>query len=185
MHGGRFRNIALVVALAGWGVACSGDKGSGGAGGAGTASGTAQIAKLPPGRGDGGSAEVTTQFAPDLGVDLGFMARVGSGLYLRDLQPGTGDRAKAGELVTLQYTAWLPNGVRIETSRESGKSPMEFVLGTDQQIAGLTEGVNGMQVGGRRMLVVPPSLAYGDRGVPGIIPPNSTLVFDLELVAVK
>lgn len=130
----------------------------------------------------GEPAEVS--YAPELGVSLDQMTRTSSGLYLRDLQPGAGQAAQAGNQVTVHYTGWQPNGEQFDSSRDLGQ-PFTFTLGAGEVIDGWDEGVQGMRVGGRRSLVVPPALGYGEDGAGGVIPPNATLVFDVELLEMR
>jgi FKBP-type peptidyl-prolyl cis-trans isomerase FkpA len=132
-----------------------------------------------------GGAEGTgdTTFAPSLNVDLDEMERSPTGLYTRDLTVGTGDTAASGQNVSVHYTGWLPDGTEFDSSR--GMDPFEFTLGAQQVIPGWDEGVAGMRVGGRRQLVIPPDLAYGPSGAGGVIPPNATLVFDVELLGIR
>lgn len=122
-------------------------------------------------------------FAPQLGVDLQSMTKTPSGLAYKDTKVGTGPEAKAGQTATVHYTGWLPDGTKFDSSRDGGQ-PFNFSLGAGQVIKGWDEGVAGMKVGGRRLLVLPPDLAYGAGGS-GPIPPNATLVFDVELLGVK
>lgn len=117
------------------------------------------------------------------------------GLKVTDLKVGTGDVAKAGMIATVQYTGWLTNGTQFDTSRQTGRGPFKVLLSQDQSlcqnsgadytcvIPGWTEGLEGMRVGGKRKLVIPPELAYGSQAQ-GSIPANSTLVFQVELTAV-
>ena len=107
-----------------------------------------------------------------------------SGLKYAELAPGTGAKAAAGQQVSVHYTGWLTDGTMFDSSL-SGGQPFEFTLGQGQVIKGWDEGVAGMQVGGRRQLVIPPSIAYGDRGAGSVIPAGATLVFEVELLAVK
>jgi FKBP-type peptidyl-prolyl cis-trans isomerase len=113
-----------------------------------------------------------------------------SGLGIDDRVTGSGDTARAGQSVTVHYTGWLhdPNapdgrGRRFDSSKDRGE-PFEFALGAGQVIPGWDEGVQGMRVGGTRVLVIPPHLGYGRRGAGGVIPPDATLVFEVELLAV-
>jgi FKBP-type peptidyl-prolyl cis-trans isomerase len=129
----------------------------------------------------GDPAEVT--FDPALNVDLGAMTHSESGLYTQDLLVGTGLEATNGKVVSVHYTGWLPSGERFDTSRDDDR-PFSFTLGAGRVIEGWEEGLQGMRVGGQRRLVIPSWLAYGDEGV-GQIPPNSVLVFDVELTAVR
>ncbi len=108
-----------------------------------------------------------------------------SGLKIIELEPGHGDRqAKAGDTVVVHYTGRLTNGKKFDSSRDRHQ-PFSFQLGAGQVIRGWDEGVAGMKIGEKRQLVIPPDLAYGDRGVPPVIPPNATLVFDVELLAIR
>lgn len=107
-----------------------------------------------------------------------------SGLQYKDLVTGSGTQAEARRTVRVHYTGTFVDGEQFDSSRDRG-SPLEFTLGVGQVIAGWDEGVAGMREGGQRILVIPGQLAYGARGVPGAIPPNETLVFDVELVEVR
>jgi FKBP-type peptidyl-prolyl cis-trans isomerase len=110
-----------------------------------------------------------------------------------EVRPGTGAEAQAGNTVRVHYTGWLfdpaakkQHGKQFDSSRDKGRTPIEFMLGAGRVIRGWDQGVAGMKVGARRTLVIPPELAYGERGAGnGVIPPNATLIFDVELVAVK
>lgn len=128
--------------------------------------------------------ETETAFAPELNVDLAAMSRSETGLYVRDLEEGSGAVAEAGRTVVLHYTGWLPDGTEFDSSRTGGQ-PLTVPIGTGAVIAGWDEGVPGMRVGGRRQLVIPPELGYGSRGAGDVIPPGATLVFDLELLEVR
>jgi FKBP-type peptidyl-prolyl cis-trans isomerase FkpA len=130
------------------------------------------------------SSQVTTTYAPELDVDLERMGRTDSGLFIEELQAGDGELAEPGRTVLVEYTGWLPDGRQFDSSRQAGRRPIDFVLGQGDVIPGWEEGLQGMRVGGRRRLVIPPSLAYGTEGTGGVIPPNATLVFDVELVGV-
>lgn len=104
-----------------------------------------------------------------------------SGLQYFDIEPGRGPSPAAGTKVTVHYTGWLMNKTKFDSSLDNGK-PFQFTLGAREVIAGWDEGVASMRVGGKRRLVIPANLAYGQRGFPPVIPPNSTLVFDVQLL---
>ena len=106
-----------------------------------------------------------------------------SGLRYIDLVEGTGESPRTGQDVTVHYTGTLTNGTKFDSSVDRGQ-PMTFKLGITPMIKGWDEGVMTMKVGGKRKLIVPPDLAYGAQGRPGI-PPNSTLIFEMELLSVK
>jgi peptidylprolyl isomerase len=105
-------------------------------------------------------------------------------LQYKDLAEGSGAEATTRQRVEVHYTGTLTDGRQFDSSRDRGE-PLEFVLGVGQVIRGWDEGVTGMKTGGRRILVIPPELGYGARGAGGVIPPNATLVFDVELVGVR
>lgn len=105
-------------------------------------------------------------------------------LQIEDLRPGTGAEARAGNTVTVHYVGTLTNGSKFDSSRDRGEG-FTFKLGAGQVIQGWDRGVAGMKVGQLRKLTIPSELAYGTRGFPPVIPPNSTLVFEVELLAVK
>jgi FKBP-type peptidyl-prolyl cis-trans isomerase len=104
-----------------------------------------------------------------------------SGLQYVDEVVGNGPMPKPGQTVSVHYTGWLTNGQKFDSSVDRG-SPFEFVLGQGQVIRGWDEGVASMKIGGKRKLTIPPDLAYGNRGAGGVIPPNATLVFQVELL---
>lgn len=152
--------VALALILTGL-LACKGEKAG------------SQVAGQPE----------TLTYARELKVDLSAMEKRPSGLYVLDLTEGTGQPAASGQVATVHYSGWLADGKPFDSS--VGGEPFEFNLGAGQVIAGWDEGVQGMKVGGKRRLVLPPQLGYGDAGAPPVIPPGATLVFDVELLGVK
>lgn len=107
-----------------------------------------------------------------------------SGLIIDDIVTGNGAEAAAGQTVTVHYTGWLTNGNKFDSSKDRD-DPFEFPLGAGHVIRGWDEGVQGMKVGGTRKLTIPPDLGYGARGAGGVIPPNATLVFEVELLGTE
>ena len=107
-----------------------------------------------------------------------------SGLKYVDQTVGTGDVAVVGKNVSVHYTGWLENGKKFDSSVDRGQS-FSFPLGAGRVIKGWDEGVQGMKVGGKRKLTIPSELGYGSRGAGGVIPPNATLIFDVELLGVR
>ena len=107
-----------------------------------------------------------------------------SGLGIEELVVGAGAVAAAGQSVTVHYTGWLTDGTKFDSSKDRN-DPFVFGLGQDQVIRGWDEGVQGMKVGGKRKLTIPADLGYGARGAGGVIPPNATLVFEVELLGVR
>ncbi len=105
-------------------------------------------------------------------------------LQIEDLQVGDGQEAKAGDMVSVHYTGWLTDGTKFDSSVDRG-TPFEFNLGAGMVIAGWDQGVAGMKVGGKRKLTIPSELGYGERGAGALIGPGATLVFDVELLAIK
>lgn len=103
-------------------------------------------------------------------------------VVVQDQAVGTGPEAKAGEVVTVNYTGRLQDGTVFDTS--IGRQPLQFTLGSGQVIPGWDQGIQGMKVGGKRLLIIPPALAYGSQGI-GPIPPNSTLIFEVDLLGVQ
>jgi FKBP-type peptidyl-prolyl cis-trans isomerase FkpA len=124
-------------------------------------------------------------YAPELGVNIDAMERSPTGLFLRDLEEGEGTEAEDGRTVVVHYTGALPNGTVFDSSRQRDE-PFPVDLGQGRVIPGWEEGLQGMRPGGRRLLVIPPDLAYGAEGAGGgVIPPHATLVFDVEVLEVR
>lgn len=121
-------------------------------------------------------------FAPELGVELAAMERTPTGLYIQDLRDGDGFTAQRTSLVTLHYVGYLPDGSIFDAS--SGGEPFQFRLGGSEVIRGWNQGIPGMRRGGIRRLVIRPSLGYRSRDK-GKIPPNTTLIFDIQLLDVR
>ncbi len=111
-----------------------------------------------------------------------------TGLQITDTQPGTGAFPKSGQICVMHYTGWLyengKKGAKFDSSVDRGQ-PFEFQIGVGQVIRGWDEGVASMKVGGKRTLIIPPNMGYGARGAGGVIPPNATLLFEVELLGVK
>ncbi len=105
-----------------------------------------------------------------------------TGLKYQDLVVGNGPMAESGMRVSVNYTGWLTNGTKFDSSLDPGRTPLGLVLGAGQVIPGWDEGLKGMRVGGKRKLTIPPELAYGAQGAGNVIPPNATLVFEVELL---
>ncbi|RYZ35247.1 MAG: FKBP-type peptidyl-prolyl cis-trans isomerase [Myxococcaceae bacterium] len=129
----------------------------------------------------GDPAKVT--YADSLSVDLAAMNKSDSGLYTQDLTVGTGAEAVSGKIVQVHYSGWLPNGTLFDSSIPRNQ-PFSFNLGQGRVIEGWDKGIVGMRVGGKRKLVIPSDLGYGGAGSPPVIPGDSVLVFDVQLLAV-
>jgi FKBP-type peptidyl-prolyl cis-trans isomerase FkpA len=163
------KKLLIVAVIAAVGVPGIGACGGGGGGGGAS---SANPAPQPVGEVE------RTQFAPDLGVDLSKMIRRPSGLYVEDLSVGTGQVAARERTVVVRYVGWLPNGKTVD------QGEITVALGKNQVIRAWEDGLLGMRVGGRRLLVTPSALAYGGRGAGDAIPPNSVLVFVMQLQSV-
>lgn len=112
------------------------------------------------------------------------MVTTSSGLQIEDTVVGNGAEAKTGDMVSVHYTGWLTNGSKFDSSKDRNQA-FEFPLGAGRVIKGWDEGVTGMKVGGTRKLTIPSDLGYGARGAGGVIPPNATLIFEVELLEIK
>jgi peptidylprolyl isomerase len=116
------------------------------------------------------------------------MTTTPSGLQYEDTVVGTGETPETGQICVMHYTGWLyqdgKKGAKFDSSIDRGK-PFEFPIGTGRVIKGWDEGVASMKVGGKRTLIIPAALGYGARGAGGVIPPNATLIFDVELLGLK
>jgi FKBP-type peptidyl-prolyl cis-trans isomerase len=128
-----------------------------------------------------GSAKTNTN-APTKVTGPG--TKTADGLEYWDIKEGTGATAQKGQTVKVHYTGWLTNGKKFDSSVDHGQ-PFSFRLGAGEVIKGWDEGVAGMKIGGKRQLRIPPELGYGQRGYPPVIPENSTLIFDVELLGVQ
>lgn len=133
--------------------------------------------------GSRGGAGLATEYAGTLDVNLDRMNETESGLHWQTLEKGEGETAESGDTVLVHYTGWLSEGTRFDSSRDRGE-PFRFLLGAGRVIPGWDEGVTGMKEGETRRLVIPPALGYGERGAGDVIPPDATLVFEVELVEV-
>ena len=117
-------------------------------------------------------------------VKMDALTTTPSGLQYRDLTVGEGTAASQGDTAVVHYTGWLLDGTKFDSSVDRG-TPFEFPIGAGRVIGGWDEGVGSMNVGGKRELIIPPDLAYGDRGAGGVIPPGATLKFEVELLDLK
>lgn len=127
--------------------------------------------------------QMDLEFADALGVDLEAMTRLPSGLYYEDLEDGSGLGARDGHVLSVYYTGRLTTGERFDANT-TGEG-YSFQLGRRQVILGWEQGIQGMRIGGKRRLVIPPALGYGQRGFPPAIPPSATLVFEVELLDIR
>jgi FKBP-type peptidyl-prolyl cis-trans isomerase len=119
-----------------------------------------------------------------LGPDADGLFTTRTGLKFKDITKGEGKRPLSGQTVAVHYTGWLTNGTKFDSSVDRGQ-PFEFVLDRGNVIKGWDEGVKSMRIGGKRHLIIPPQLGYGTKGQGESIPPNATLVFDVELLGIK
>jgi len=133
-------------------------------------------------------AFMATTPSPTLAQTQGATVTTSSGLQIVDTQVGTGASPRTGQTCVMHYTGWLyvngQKGAKFDSSVDRGR-PFEFPIGTGRVIKGWDEGVATMKVGGKRTLIIPPDLGYGARGAGGVIPPNATLLFEVELLSVR
>jgi len=117
-------------------------------------------------------------------VDTGNEVTTASGLKYLEIKEGTGSSPQTGQMVTVHYTGTLTDGKKFDSSVDRNQ-PFQFQIGVGQVVKGWDEGVMSMKIGGKRKLIIPPELGYGSRGAGGVIPPNATLIFEVELISVK
>ncbi|HSJ24245.1 MAG TPA: FKBP-type peptidyl-prolyl cis-trans isomerase [Longimicrobiales bacterium] len=128
----------------------------------------------------------SVRFAPETGVELDAMTRTDEGIYIQDVREGRGAEAQIGSGVSVEYSAWLPDGTLFEQRPSAdGFGLSEFVLGEDAPVAGLDVGIAGMRAGGIRRIVLPPEHGYGLVGRPAGVPTNAILVFEVRLLSVR
>jgi len=136
----------------------------------------------------GATAALAPSISPAVAQTQAKPVTTASGLQVIDTTPGTGASPKTGETCVMHYTGWLyvngQKGAKFDSSVDRGK-PFEFPIGVGRVIKGWDEGVSTMKVGGKRTLIIPPGLGYGAAGAGGVIPPNATLIFDVELISIK
>ena len=168
------RALAGTLAARAWGLgaACGGEPAT-------RDTAVAAAPPAPPGIPD----PAQNTYAPALAVDLAKFTKSASGVLYQDVEPGFGLVAEPGKQVSVHYAGWLPDGTKFDSSHDR-QAPIEFMLGAGQVIRGWDEGLVGMKGGGRRKLVIPAELGYGAAGMPPAIPPNSVLVFDVQLMSV-
>lgn len=117
--------------------------------------------------------------------EAGSEVKTESGLKYKEIVIGSGEVPQKGQQIAVHYTGKLENGTVFDSSVDRKGPPIEFILGVGQVIKGWDEGLSTMKVGGKRQLIIPPELGYGERGAGDAIPPNSTLIFDVELIGIK
>jgi hypothetical protein len=140
--------------------------------------GSSYFLRVTPALGKNASYSLNYSFTPETPV------RTASGLQYIDINPGTGETPRTGQTVTVQYTGLLTNGVKFDSSRDRNQ-PFSFTIGVGDVIRGWDEGISTMTVGARRQLIIPAELAYGSRGAGSTIPPNATLIFDVEVLGIS
>ena len=141
------------------------------------------VSEVPVTQPETSTVPITDPQTPTM-TDTSDYITTSSGLKYRDLEVGTGQTPQTGQTVTVHYTGTLTDGSKFDSSLDRGQ-PFKFSIGTGQVIKGWDEGVSSMKVGGKRELVIPPDLAYGAAGAGGVIPPNATLNFEVELLGVS
>lgn len=123
-------------------------------------------------------------YASSLGIDISTFTKQANGVYIKDLTVGTGDAAAVSDSVQVDYTGYLPNGTQFDTSKQTNRDPLEFVIGKSVYIPAFESSVVGMQPGGVRQIIIPTGLAYGANGNPQAgIPPNTNLIFTIDYIA--
>ena len=138
-----------------------------------------------PGEESGMTDEETTGEAGEVGGVSGEMITTPEGLQYVEIALGSGKEAGPGDTVLVHYTGWLEDGTQFDSSREPGRDPFPVQLGVTRVIEGWQIGLRGMRAGGKRKLIIPPHLGYKERGYPGVIPPNATLIFEVEVIEVQ
>ena len=181
MHHRRFRLSVVALGLVACLGACGSDElpSSSGSPPAAAATTPGTVSGTPCPAAPAGAAHPTTS---DSFTDSVCLNKLADGLEYGDLLTGTGPVPVTGQTITVQYTGWLTNGTMFDSSRQSGRTPFSFAIGTNAVIKGWDEGVITMHVGGKRRLVIPPALGYGATAN-GQIPANSTLIFEVELLS--
>lgn len=133
---------------------------------------------------DGCSEKQTNTVESNSAANKASIPETKAKLEIKDEKEGEGEPVKVGDTISVHYVGKLEDGTQFDSSRDRGKM-LEFDLGRGQMIKGWARGIPGMKLGGIRTLIIPSDLAYGDRGVPGVIPPNATLIFEVELLKIN